>query len=216
MVPVEVSLNTTSRQANFNQTSVLNQTQYRDSSLDSAMIEGGNYIIDRLPSGAKVAIVNIQSLTANLTNYIIDSLLTDIVNRDSFFVIERSELSAIQKEQEYQLSGEVSDETAVSIGHQLGAQFIITGSILPVGERYSFRLKIINVETAQITGTKIFQITKDNTLIALLEPPREQQDVKPIQNTPQTVINNNSVTNNSTTTINGDVYINKPNGFWWE
>ncbi|GHT68367.1 hypothetical protein FACS1894110_15730 [Spirochaetia bacterium] len=189
--------------------------------LDSAISEGANYIIGRLSSGAKVAIVNIQSPTANLTNYIIDTLSMYLVNKDSFFVIERSELGAIQKEQHYQLSGEVSDETAVSIGQQLGTQFIITGSILPLGEKYSLRLKVINVATAQIIGTKIYQIENDKILITLLEHPIvepivEQPKEKPPEQTPRTVINNSTITNNNTTTINGDVYINKPNGFSWE
>jgi TolB-like protein len=185
------------------------ETQSQNISLDSAIIDGSDYIAGRLSAGSKVAIVNIQSSTVNLTNYIIDNISMHLVNNDSFFVIERSELDAVQNEQHYQLSGEVSDETAVSIGHQFGTQFIITGSILPLGEKYFLRLKIINVETAQIVGTKIYQISKDNTLIALLEILREQLEVKPAKNTPQTVINN-------TTTINGDVYINNPNGFSWE
>jgi curli biogenesis system outer membrane secretion channel CsgG len=193
-------------------------TENRILYLDSAISVGSSYIIGRLSSGTKVAIVNIQSPTVNLANYIIDTLSMYLVNEDRFFVIERSELGTIQKEQNYQLSGEVSDETAVSIGHQLGTQFIITGSILPLGEKYSLRLKIINVKTAQILGTKMYQVENDKILISLLDPPIaeipvEQPKEKPPEKTPQTVINNTTITNNNETTINGDVFINKLNGF---
>jgi TolB-like protein len=209
-----ISSSSYTKTRNIEQNAVLTQSQ--NISLDSAIIEGSNYLIGRLSSGSKVAIVNIQSPTMNLTHYVIDTLSMYLVNKNNFIVIERSELGAVQKEQRYQLSGEVSDETAVSIGHQLGTQFIITGSMLPLGVRYSLRLKIINVETAQILGTKIYQINSDDTLSALLEVTREQQPDRTVQSNPQTVINNTTTINNNETTINGDVYINRPNGFSWE
>jgi hypothetical protein len=166
-----------------------------------------------------------------------------LVNKDKFSVIERAELPVLQKEQLYQTSGEVSDETAVSVGHQLGVQVIITGSFIATGSRYSLRLKAIDVETAQILGTRIYPVERDQTLISLLTPPQAQPSVKakeetpppknvqpqtvinsdikakeetpPPQNVqPQTVINGDvNITTNNDTTINGDVYINKPNWF---
>jgi hypothetical protein len=142
-----------------------------------------------------------------------------LVNTDKFAVIERSELPALQKEQMYQLSGEVRDETAVSIGHQLGVQVIITGAIMETGNSYSLRLKAINAETAQIVGTRIFSVERDQTLMALLPSPAPTPKNNPPQTEtpqkkPQTVINGDiNITNNNNTTISGDVYVNKPKGF---
>jgi len=96
-------------------------------SLDSAIFEGSKYLASRISIKSNVAVINIQSPTNNLTNYIIDSLLMHLVNEDKYLLIERSELNILEKEQHYQLSGMVSDQTAVSIGKQLGTQFIITG-----------------------------------------------------------------------------------------
>jgi len=183
--------------------------------LDSAIFEGSKYLSSRISNKSKVAVVNIQSPTNNLTNYIIDSLLMHLINEDKLLLIERSELNILEKEQHYQLSGMVNDETAVSIGKQLGTQFIITGSILPLGDKYSLRFKVINVETAQIIGTTIFQVIFDKTLTALLEPPKDE---KPLQNNekPTTVIQGDvNITNNNNTTIQGDVYVNMPKGLGW-
>jgi TolB-like protein len=184
-------------------------------SLDSAINEGSNYIVSRIKPNSKIAVVNIQSPTSNLTNYVIDSLLVHLVNDDKFFVIERSELNILENEQLYQVSGLVSDETAVSIGKQLGTQFIITGSMLPLDDKYSLRLKVLNVETAQIIGTKIFYIISDKILIALLTPSQNETPVE--DNITQTTVIQGDVNiiNNNTTTIQGDVYVNMPNGLGW-
>ena len=192
-----------------------NNTTNQSLALDSALFEGSKYLASRISYKSKVAVVNIQSPTNNLTNYIIDSLLMHLVNEDKFLLIERSELNILEKEQHYQLSGMVSDETAVSIGKQLGTQFIITGSILPLDDKYSLRFKVINVETAQIIGTTIFQVISDRALTALLEPPKDE---KPLQNSEKqaTVIQGDvNITNNNNTTINGDVYVNMPKGLGW-
>jgi hypothetical protein len=152
-----------------------------------------------------------NSPPVNLSYYVIDSVLMHLVNDGNFVVIERSELDAIQREQKYQLSGEVSDETAVSIGKQLGTQMIVTGSILPFGSDYSFRLKVTDVQTAQIIGTRIFIVKPDNVLLSLLKSPVEEPKIAR-----QTVIIGDiNITNNNTTTIQGDVYVNMPKGLGW-
>jgi TolB-like protein len=181
-------------------------------SLNTAVYMGVEYLAGRIPSGANVAVLSVQSPTENLSNYIIDTAVMHLINADRFMVIERSELGVIQNELAYQLSGEVSDETAVSIGSQLGVQVIITGAIMETGDRYSLRLKALDVETARILGMRMYQVPVDAALAALLKPPPRKQ--KP-QGFPQGAVINGDVniTNNSNTTIHGDVYVNKPEGF---
>jgi len=177
--------------------------------LDAALSLWTDYLADRLPPEAGLAVVPVQSPADNLSNYITDTVVMCLVNKDRFIVIERAELDALQKEQAYQMSGGVSDETAVSIGHQLGAGVIITGALTEAGGKYVLRLKAIDVRTARIPGTRVYKIKPDNTLTALLkQPPQKKQALQ------RTVINGNiNITNNNTTTINGDVYINKPDWF---
>jgi hypothetical protein len=188
------------------------------SNLDAAVRSGADYLAEKIPAWAKIAFVSMQSPTDNLSAYIIDTAIMYLVNKDAFTVVERSELSVLQKERNYQLSGEVSDETSVSIGRQLGVQVIISGSLMETGGLYSLRLKALNVETAQILGTRIYRVTPDRTLAALLPPPPEPAKPEPPKTAepPQTVINGDiNIINNNTTTINGDVYVNTPKGFEW-
>ena len=103
------------------------------------------------------------------------------------------------------------------MGRQLGAQIIVTGSIMPLGDNYSLRLKITNVETAQIIGTQIYTVKPDNVLLSLLNSPDQKTDEIAAETRNETQkqvhIDNVNITNNNTTTINGDVYINKPSWF---
>jgi hypothetical protein len=200
--------------ANYGQVQTVNRevpvTNSRSEQLDSVIREASDYVISKLPMKSRIGVVNMNSASVNLSNYVIDSIVMHL-NRDNFVVIERSELDTVQKEQKYQLSGEVSDETAVSIGKQLGTQMIVTGSILPFGSDYSLRLKITDVQTAQIIGTKIFTVKSDNVLLSLLKPAVEEQKIAQ-----QTVIMGDvNITNNNNTTIQGDVYVNMPKGLGW-
>jgi PBP1b-binding outer membrane lipoprotein LpoB len=182
--------------------------------IDTVLREGSIYIGSRIQPNSKIGVVNMQSQSANLSNYIIDSIIMHLVNSDRFIVVERSELANIQREQQYQLSGEVSDETAISIGHQLGVQYIITGSVLPLGNNHSLSLKITDVQTAQIMGTRIYTITPDNVLLSLVTPPANRPETPADPAAPQQVIMGDvNITNNTTTTIHGDVFVNMPEGF---
>lgn len=197
------------------------QNLYKDNqyaNIDIALSEGSKFLVSRIPEGTKIAVVNIQSPTKSLSEYTIDSISMYLINGNKFTVIERVELDVIRNEQMYQASGEVSDETAISIGKQIGARFIVTGSLLPLDNKYSLRIKIIDAETAQNFGIKILQFSQDRTILALLKTPALQETAK--QETPRQeattrpIINGDvNITNNNTTTINGDVYVNKPDWF---
>ena len=211
--------NSNSQTTPFNQTINVNASLVNSDSehLDSVIQEGIVYIISRIPINSKIGVVNMQSSSINLSNYIIDNTIMHLVNTERFIVVERSGLDIIQREQQYQLSGEVSDATAISIGQQLGIQFIITGSIMPLGNNYSLGLKIINVQTAQIMGQRMYTVRSDIVLLSLLNPSVEKPVVvdEPRNDTPQQVIMGDvNITNNTTTTIHGDVHVNMPQGFF--
>jgi TolB-like protein len=181
--------------------------------LDSAIRNGADYITGISPLKAKMAVLNVQAQTAMLSDYITDHIVMYLINENKFIVVERSDLGLLQKEQEYQASGEVSDQSAVSIGHQLGVQIIITGTLAQAGDLYVLRLKALDVETAEVLGMRIFQIQPDSTLLMLSAPPAAKTEEKK-EAAPQQIINGDiNITNNNTTTINGDVYVNKPDWF---
>jgi tetratricopeptide (TPR) repeat protein len=71
-------------------------------------------------------------------------------------VADRRNLAYVYKELGFQMSGDVSDETAVSIGKFLGASHVIAGQLINAGSSYRYRVSGINVETAvQESSTRL-------------------------------------------------------------
>ena len=116
-------------------------------SLQEAVEQSAEEIALRLSALTRVAIVAFDSEHQNISNYIMDELTGALVD-EGLEVADRRNLAYIYHELNFQMSGYVSDEAAVSIGKFLGAQYVINGQFVKAGNRYRFRLSSINVETA--------------------------------------------------------------------
>ena len=137
-------------------------------SLDSALKDAADRFSARLPAGSRVAILNFQSNYADLSGYIIDELIMFLVNDESHTVVDRQMMEMLRQEIDFQLSGDVSDESAQAIGRQLGAQTIISGAINQVGDTFRLRIQAISVETRAIQGAQNYSILIDSTLAGLI------------------------------------------------
>jgi hypothetical protein len=84
--------------------------------LDAAIRETSDYLNKQLPKGNKLMILNVQSEFPALSEYIIDELIANTVNDRVFSVLDRQQLNTIRAELNFQMSGEVDDETAQSLG----------------------------------------------------------------------------------------------------
>jgi hypothetical protein len=69
-----------------------------------------------------------------------------------YFITDRSQLDRLRREQNFQMSGEVDDATAVSIGKFAGADIIVTGRVDGEGNLRRLRLRALNTQTAQVVG----------------------------------------------------------------
>jgi TolB-like protein len=126
----------------------------------------------------KIAVLNFSSPSVQFSSYIIEELSKYLIDTKDFMVVERNrELDLILQENKFQMSGDVSDESIVGIGKKLGAQFIVSGSLTSIGKTYRLRIKVLNVETAQILMWPSWDINSaENKVVSLLagaKPPRE-------------------------------------------
>lgn len=81
-----------------------------------------------------IAIVDFtSSVRTDLVTMIPDILTDRMINLGKFDVLERARLNAIMREQSFQLSGNVTPESAVSMGQMLGARYLMTGHIIDMG-----------------------------------------------------------------------------------
>ncbi|MDR2783152.1 MAG: penicillin-binding protein activator LpoB [Treponema sp.] len=117
---------------------------------------------------ANVAVFDIISPSAQLSEYIVEEVMNSFTNMHKYNVVERSKISSIFQEQDFQMSGNVSDDTIQRIGNILGAQFVIMGSLDDVSNYYRLRLFVISVETGERKSSTAVNIIKPNEQIVYL------------------------------------------------
>jgi tetratricopeptide (TPR) repeat protein len=116
-------------------------------SLAEAIEQSAEKIAADLPAGSRVAIVAWESPSAGLSDYLMEELTGALVDR-RLEVADRQNLEYVYRELDFQMSGDVSDESARSIGKFLGADLVITGQLTELGGPYRCRTNAIHVETA--------------------------------------------------------------------
>jgi TolB-like protein len=125
-------------------------------SFDNALETGSERIQIDLPEDSKVAILDFKSDNENLSSYIIEEMYDKLINFGKLVIMERSRTDTIALEVGYQLSGEVDDNEIVKIGHQLGADYVVTGEIAFSGEAYRLRVFAIDIEKGRrVTSTSL-------------------------------------------------------------
>ncbi|MDR1786992.1 MAG: outer membrane beta-barrel protein [Treponema sp.] len=117
--------------------------------------------------GDSTAIVSFQSAASRFSERVINDLTRHLIT-GHVRVVDRQNLDAIHAEQAYQASGFVSDESAVSIGHELGAAAIIVGSGENMVDYYRFNFRMLSVETAEILMQSSINVRYDSAMRRLL------------------------------------------------
>ncbi|MDR2210594.1 MAG: penicillin-binding protein activator LpoB [Spirochaetaceae bacterium] len=144
-------------------------TAYAIDTLDEAIERESAYLLDRAPNDAIVAIVDIESGSSALSKYVMDRMPDYVVrNKKNIIFVDRSRIDMIKKEINFQYSGDVSDDTMVTLGNMLGAQIIVAGAISEDGGAYNFSIKLLGVETAIILGSSSTKIAHDDTMESYL------------------------------------------------
>ena len=122
-----------------------------------------------LPRGSTVVMIEFETTSDELANHVIDEMNHNLVTVGLIRPVERRRLNTIRSELSLNMHGEVSDDFAQRIGHMLGAQYIILGSISTVTDQYILRFRAITTETATIVWSFSQNIRSDNMLESFLK-----------------------------------------------
>jgi PBP1b-binding outer membrane lipoprotein LpoB len=117
---------------------------------EGAMDKAAGTLVDSMPQDATVAILSVYSDNRETAEYVIDELEYKLVDSRKFQIVDRRRLEQIRREQNFQLSGAVDDNSAIAIGNMLGASIVITGDISGSGSSRRLVLKALDVRTARI------------------------------------------------------------------
>jgi len=121
----------------------------------------------RVHGKTEIVIAAIDTSLAGVSDFISDELAGLLVSSGNFIILERGNaLKAINTEHEFQMSGLVNDESAVGIGHYLGAKVVLTGTFNRFADFNQLRVRAIDVETSQILTLYNIRILPNDRLLA--------------------------------------------------
>ena len=118
-----------------------------------------------------VAVLDFKSLMTDdeLGVAVAEILKTELAGLGEYTIIERGMLEQILEEQALQLSGAVDTDTAVKIGKLVGANVVVTGSIVKTGDMYTINSRFIDVETGIVNVGKNIRGQGENQISNMVQ-----------------------------------------------
>ena len=150
--------------------------------IETALQQVADQFSASIKKGTTIAIIGISSDTKELSDYMLDELTMCFVQTRSLTVANRANLAAIKAEMNFQLSGEVSDDSIQQIGAMVGANIVVHGSLKPLGRNLSLVVQALDVTSAAVVDMCRFSIEQNDTVKALLAgtpTPAAKQSGKP-------------------------------------
>jgi TolB-like protein len=132
---------------------------FPQNTFDTALKEAVADISQKVPLNAAIAVpvfvipreVMAEQSAIQLSDYFIAELSSRMVNTGCFKVLERQKINmdAVQASLTFDASGDVSDESAQGIGHFLGAEYLVVGSLRMFGQELRLYVETVKAEQAQ-------------------------------------------------------------------
>jgi hypothetical protein len=126
-----------------------NTSQPNAGGVEGSLILAAEKIMEKIDAKARIAIVYVTAEDPDVSEFIAGELEFIMVDQ-GLTLIDRSQLDRIRREQNLQMSGEIDDDQAVSIGKFAGASVIITGAVTGSGNLRRLRLRALDTQTAQV------------------------------------------------------------------
>jgi hypothetical protein len=125
-------------------------------------------IQDRLYPGDTAAFVDFEGSSGGFPETFINDVTGELL-KSGLRMVERRNIEQVLAEQDFQLSGYVSDDSLVSIGNMLGAGYVIMGKGENRADYYRLTIKMLSVETAEILMLSSVNLRYDNATRRLLD-----------------------------------------------
>lgn len=136
--------------------------------LDSSILKISSDIQKPLDKGDIICILDFSSSSKNMSEYIQSELTSKVMEDGSVRVVTRAHMDKVNTELNYQMSGFVSDETALSICQRLGAQAIVFGQLKELDNKYNLQVKMLDVETGSYIMFKTYEFNRSSKSEQLL------------------------------------------------
>ena len=116
-------------------------------------------------------------------NYVTDALTQAVFEGGNVRIIERANLEKILKEQKFQSSGLVDDNSAKAIGKIAGVDYVCYGDMKDIGEEITVNARIVDVESGEVLAISRTTVEKDKYLrdYAVAQKKIEQEKIEKVQ-----------------------------------
>jgi tetratricopeptide (TPR) repeat protein len=155
-------------------------------SLDEAMAGAAEMVEARVRGGTEIALHEFVSPLEELSQFLNDELSGRLGAGGALTVLARGEsLRGVSAEQQLQIDGVVSDESAAMFGRYLGAKVVISGTFSRYAHFSQFRIRAVDAETAALLAVYSARIDNRDAVLA---------DVTgPLADTPAVAISENAL-----------------------
>ena len=136
--------------------------------IETALQKTAEEFSSSMKKNTTIAIVGIASESQDLSDFMLDDLTLRFVQIKKVTVANRANLDAIKTEMNFQLSGEVSNDSIQQLGAMAGANVVIHGKFIPLGRKYSLTIQALNVSSAEVINICRYDIEENETLKLLL------------------------------------------------
>ncbi len=118
-------------------------------------------------------------------DYLADNLSTILTRYPEFTIVERTQVSAVLKEQKFSISGLIDESSAPQAGKLLGVNVVLLGKYYKLKNGLEIIVKAVNVETgAIITAQKLQTGESILTRLGCAAPVPSATKMKPSWSTP--------------------------------
>jgi tetratricopeptide (TPR) repeat protein len=140
--------------------------------LDEGLQAAARAVELNVAPGTEIAVYKISTEHEEIGNYLCDELI-DFFTRSRRLVplAREAALRVVDTEQKYQMSGLVSDASAVGIGHSLGAKVVITGTFDRYADFSQLRLRAIDVRSSAQVAAYTARIRNRDTVLTNITAP---------------------------------------------
>jgi tetratricopeptide (TPR) repeat protein len=136
-------------------------------SLEDALAGAVALVEERTRDGDKIALAKIASPLSSLSDFFGSELDSRFSANGKLTVLARGQtLDQVNAEHELQMSGLVDDQSAVGIGHYLGAQVVITGDFTRFANFSQLSIRAVEVETARVLAVYSAKIDNGDPVLA--------------------------------------------------
>jgi TolB-like protein len=138
--------------------------------LDNAVKDFAAELLANIPSGGRVAVISFETDKRDLMVYFIDSMVNRLSEKNGkdVGIYERRNIETIQKELDFSMTGYVDDAAAQRIGHFIGVDTVVYGSMAAAGNNIRMSIRVASVETAEIKLARSYDLRLDGRLKGLL------------------------------------------------